>query len=217
MMKSPYPQESWSFTKRRNWLFWATKMAGRVFLHLFFHLETLGRENLPKESAFVLLAKHQRWEDIPLLGLATPRALYYVAKYELFKNPLSNWFLGSLGGIPLNRQRPVASRRSLGAIIEYLKRGEGVVVFPEGTYYRNKMGPGRHGILRLVSSRVALPYIPVGIHYSEGGYRTRVKIHFGIPAFGDPSIDVSGFLNQMMKEIAYLSELEPYGCEGSGP
>ena len=95
----------------------------------FFRLETDGIENLPQKSAFILLAKHQRWEDIPLLSLATPIPLYYVAKYDLFKNPISNWFLRSLGGIPLNRQRPLESRRSLQAIIGFLKKGEGVVVF----------------------------------------------------------------------------------------
>lgn len=50
----------------------------------------------------------------------------YVAKHELFTNPLSNWFLGSLGGIPLNRDRPLESRRSIRAMIEFLREGEGV-------------------------------------------------------------------------------------------
>ena len=73
----------------------------------FFRLDVLGLDHLPRDSAFILLCKHQRWEDIPLLGLASPRPLYFIAKYELFKSRLGSRFFGSLGGIPLNRQRPL--------------------------------------------------------------------------------------------------------------
>jgi 1-acyl-sn-glycerol-3-phosphate acyltransferase len=192
---------------RKNWIFWTTKTVGRVLLLPFFHLETHGIENLPQESAFILLPKHQRWEDIPLLGLATPRPLYYIAKYDLFKNPLSNWFLRSIGGIPLNRQRPLESRRSLQAMIEFLKKGEGVVVFPEGTYYRNKMGPGHVGIVRLILSHLSLPFIPVGISYLEKGARTLVRINFGKALYADSAVSAGSFLDNAMREIGVLSGL----------
>ena len=54
-----------------------------------------------------------------------------------------------------------------------------MVVFPEGTYYKNHMGPGHAGMIRLILSRLSLPFIPVGIHYAPDGMRTRVKIVFG--------------------------------------
>lgn len=192
---------------RKNWVFTITKAASRVLLAPFYHLETDGTDNLPQETSFILLPKHQRWEDIPLLSLATPRPLYYVARYDLFENPVSNWFLRSLGGIPLNRQRPVESRRSLQAILECLKRGEGVVVFPEGTYYRNTMGPGRVGIVKLILARFSVPFIPVGICYSRKRTRTLVRINFGRAFFPDPGASASTFLDKVMKEIAALSGL----------
>jgi 1-acyl-sn-glycerol-3-phosphate acyltransferase len=192
---------------RKNWVFWITKIASRILLSPFFRLEIGGIENLPHKSAFILLPKHQRWEDIPLLSLATPRPLYYVAKYDLFKNSFSNWFLRSLGGIPLNRQRPLESRQSLQAMIEFLKKGEGVAVFPEGTYYRNKMGPGHVGIVRLILYKFPLPFIPVGMNYSGKGARTLVRIRFGKAFYLDSSVSASSFLDNMMKEIAGLSGL----------
>jgi 1-acyl-sn-glycerol-3-phosphate acyltransferase len=192
---------------RRYWVFWITKAAARIFLSPFFRLEIWGRENLPNRSAFILLPKHQRWEDIPLLSLATPRSLYYVAKYDLFENPFSNWFLRSLGGIPLNRQRPLESRGSLQALIEYLKGGEGVVVFPEGTYYKSSVGPGRIGVVRLIVSRFSLPFIPVGIHYSRKGIRTLVQVNFGRAVRPHSASSASAFLDKVMKQIAALSGL----------
>jgi len=193
--------------ERKGWVFWITKTVGRVVLSPFFCLKAVGVKNLPQKSAFILLPKHQRWEDIPLLGLATPRPLHYIAKSELFINPLSNWFLRSLGGIPLNRQRPLESRHSLKSFISLLREGEGAVVFPEGTYYNNKMGPGHVGMIRLILSRVTPPFIPVGVRYSRKGFRILVHIKYGKPFYAEPGTSPGVLLDHMMKQIAELSGL----------
>ena len=174
----------------------------------FFALEVSGREGLPDRSAFVLFPKHQRWEDIPLLGLAATRPLYYIAKYELFKNPFSRWYLTSLGGMPLNRRRPLESRASLRGMFHLLSAGEGVVVFPEGTYYRGRMGQGRIGLVRLILSRVSLPFIPVGITYAPRKGRIPVRIRFGEPLYAGPDTAPKEFLQRMMRQIALLSGIQ---------
>ncbi|MBL7210747.1 MAG: 1-acyl-sn-glycerol-3-phosphate acyltransferase [Desulfobacteraceae bacterium] len=204
------------FLGRKDWLFWGVRCLGKVLLSPFFRIDTQGEENLPRNSPFVLLPKHQRWEDIPILGIATPNPLYYVAKYELFTNPLGSWFLKSLGGIPLNRNRPLESRRSIRAMIEFLREGEGVVVFPEGTYYRGRMGPGHVGMIRLILSRLTLPFIPLGINYSKKGFRTFVRLRFGKPFHADPTAYPNSFLEQMMRQIAELSALAQGPTQASG-
>ena len=193
--------------ERKGWVFWITKTVGRVVLSPFFRLKADGVKNLPQKSAFILLPKHQRWEDIPLLGLATPRPLHYIAKSELFTNPLSNWFLRSLGGIPLNRQRPLESRHSLKSLVSLLREGEGAVVFPEGTYYSNKMGPGHVGMIRLILSRVTPPFIPVGVRYSRMRFRILVQVNYGKPFYAESGTSPSALLDHMMKQIEELSGL----------
>jgi len=195
---------------RKNWLVWMAKIAGRLVFSPFFRLEIEGTEKIPKHRAFVLLPKHQRWEDIPLIGIATPRPLYYVAKFELFRNPISRCVLKSLGAIPLNRQKPMESRESLNMVLHLLEKQEGVVIFPEGTYYRDRMGPGYAGMVRLILSRSSPPFIPVGVNYIRKGFQTLVRVKFGNAFFAGPDISASNFLDQMMKEIADLSGLEPY-------
>lgn len=184
-----------------------TKITAGLFLSPFFSIKTSGLENLPIKSAFILLPKHQRWEDIPLLSLATSRSLYYIAKHELFLNPLSRWLLCSLGGIPLNREHPLESRRSIKMMLEFLKNGEGVVIFPEGTYFRNKMGPGYAGLIRMVLSRVTLPFIPVGMTYSKKRLRTVIRISFGMPVYGNSYGNANRLFNHIIKDIALLSGL----------
>jgi len=181
-------------------------MIARACLGPFFRLRVWGLGNLPTSSAYVLLVKHQRWEDIPLLGLAVPHPLYYVAKAELFRSPWVGRSLAWLGGIPLNRQRPVESRRSLRRIVEHLHEGEGMVIFPEGTYCPNRMGPGQTGLVRMVLARTRPPFLPVGMRYSEGARRT-VDIRIGEPAPAEAGRQVGPFVDRMMEEIARLSGL----------
>jgi 1-acyl-sn-glycerol-3-phosphate acyltransferase len=185
----------------------ATKLIAKCFFSLLYTLDIEGDAYLPRKSGFILLPKHQRWQDIPLIALATPRPLYYIAKHELFKNPVSDWFMRSLGGIPLNREKPLKSRVELRTMVRHLTSGEGVVVFPEGTYYRGKMGPGKGGIVRLIISRFSLPLIPVGIRYAHEGLRSRVSIRFGRALFPEKTRQPSHILNRVMTNIATLSGL----------
>jgi len=180
-------------------VYFIIKAAARIFLAPFFEIRVIGQENLPERGAFILLPKHQRWEDIPLLGLASPVPLYYVAKNELFLNRLSNWLMRSLGGIPLDRRRPMGSRSSIKTVVGLLKEGAGVVVFPEGTYYRNCVGSGHVGLIRLIHSRIEVPFVPVGIRYSGKGVRKRVEIKFGKTVSWESSTEPEEFLASAMK------------------
>jgi 1-acyl-sn-glycerol-3-phosphate acyltransferase len=155
----------------------------------------------------VLLCKHQCWQDIPLLSLAIPWPLYYVAKHELFVHPLCRWFVSSLGGVPLNRKRPLASRNSIRRIIRLIEEGERIVVFPEGTYYKNTVGPGHSGIIRAIQARAEVSFVPVGIHYGREKMRKRVRIRFGEPLLAGGSRGIDEFLVCAMREIAELSSL----------
>jgi 1-acyl-sn-glycerol-3-phosphate acyltransferase len=133
--------------------------------------------------------------------------LYYVAKEELFRSRLSNWFMTSLGGIPLDRRRPLASRNSIRSVVALLGSGAAVVVFPEGTYHKNCMGAGYIGLIRLIRSRIEVPFIPVGIHYSPKGMRRAVDMRFGRAIPWEFSKTAEEFLAAAMQEIRTLSML----------
>jgi 1-acyl-sn-glycerol-3-phosphate acyltransferase len=190
-----------------NLLIILTKFLSGLLVRALYQVKREGLEQLPKGSAFVLLPKHQRWLDIPLIGWATPRPLYYMAKYELFLNPLVGWYLAAIGGIPINRAKPLASRRSLLRMFVHLNHGAGIVIFPEGTYYNNHLGRGRAGLIKMIRARLPVPFIPVGIRYAERKGRGLVKIKFGKPMLPEAGLTTELFLENIMKEIAILSEL----------
>jgi 1-acyl-sn-glycerol-3-phosphate acyltransferase len=195
-------------TKRIDPIYRLTRLLSRSSLWPLFAVRGEGAHHLPEAGGFVLLPKHQRWEDIPLLALACPRPLYYVAKTELFGTDLKRRIVTALGGIPLDRQRPMSSRDHLRSMRAVLSSGEGIVVFPEGTYYPGRMGYGRIGVVRMLLSRVEVPFIPVGIRYDRGSWRTRVHIRFGEGVFRPSKSVTVDFAGRLMREIATLSGLD---------
>jgi 1-acyl-sn-glycerol-3-phosphate acyltransferase len=191
--------------KRSTAAYLAVKLILKLLLFPFFRLEVSGLRNLPRNSAFILLPKHQRWEDIPFTGFAVPRQLYFIGKQELFKTSFTDRFFKAIGGIPLNRQKPIASRRYLMASIRMLEKGEGLVLYPEGTYFRKKMGPGHTGMLRFILARLSMPLIPVGIRYSLAGWRIHVKVAIGRVTYQRPFETADRLLLRLMGEMAALS------------
>ena len=183
------------------------KLISKAVLSPFFKLNIRGIENIPEKGSFVLLPKHNRWEDIPLIAISLKRPLFFVAKQELFNNAVSGKFIAMLGGLPLDRLRPVRSRDTLISVQQKINIGEGIVVFPEGTYYKNQVGPGHSGLIKMLYSNIKTVFIPAGINYTGDGIKKTVSIIFGNPVKNDYFKNPEELFAHTMKEIAVLSGL----------
>jgi len=201
--------------ERRLPLYNLTKRLATFILWPLFKIRANGHFNIPKEGPFVILPKHQRWEDVPLISISIARPVYYMAKYELFINPLSRWLLSSLGGLPLNRSNPSDSISSVKKLFNLLEKGEGIVVFPEGTYYKKRVGRLHRGLIRMILARYKVPLIPVGITYSRPGQRILANIEIGRPVYTKASDDIDQSINLAFNEMARLSGLKNYIGEDS--
>lgn len=187
-----------------------------VFFRLFFRYQIEGREHIPREGGVLIAANHASALDPPLLGCASPRQVYFMAKAELFSMPVLSWLLPRVGAFPVHRG--AADRSAIRSAIEYLKQGNAVVIFPEGTRTRTgELLPLQRGA-GLIALKAGVPVVPVGL---VGTFRP-LRIKNGIPRlnriivrFGEP-IDLSEYagrdpkeaveeINQrMMKSIAAL-------------
>ncbi len=196
--------------RRSDVLFFIIYRLGFLCFHSIYRIRVDGRENLPPGAA-VVLPKHQFWTDIPLVGLALEKPASYVAKHELFLYPLVRQFLTWLGGVPINRLDPVKTLGSFRYVEKLLQAGERIILFPEGTYYPNTLGPAKHGFVRAIlrfQKRMvsgAIPFIPMGIRYEEGGIRTRVCIRIGTPVYCADESKAREFTERIVEEIGRLS------------
>jgi 1-acyl-sn-glycerol-3-phosphate acyltransferase len=62
------------------WFYLGLRWLTGQTLQRYFRLQVEGLEHWPQQGAAVICPKHQRWEDVPIVGLTFPRPLYYVAK-----------------------------------------------------------------------------------------------------------------------------------------
>jgi 1-acyl-sn-glycerol-3-phosphate acyltransferase len=202
--------------RRINFLYRFIIVMGYVCFHSIYRLRVEGRENIPSEGPAVILPKHQFWTDIPIVGLAVSRPMNYIAKQELFIYPVVRHFLSSVGAVPIDRLNPVKTLDSFRYVEQLLQQGEAMVLFPEGTYYPNSMGRGKHrfiqSLLRIQGKRgwsgeKAIPFIPMGIQYRGNKFRPEVYVKIGRPLFAQGESEAMEFTRRITGDIAKLSGL----------
>jgi 1-acyl-sn-glycerol-3-phosphate acyltransferase len=203
--------------RRSNLLYKLIRTVSYPCLHSVYRISVEGKENIPGEGPGILLPKHQFWTDIPVVGLAAWRPVSYVAKQELFVYPGVRQFITALGGIPLDRVKPLKTLDSFRHLEKILQEGEFVVIFPEGTYYPHSMGRGKHRLIERIlrfqekkgwQDARPIPFIPMGIGYLEKKARTEVRVRIGRPLFAGRKTDAQEFTQAIVQEIARLSGLQ---------
>jgi 1-acyl-sn-glycerol-3-phosphate acyltransferase len=179
---------------------------GRVFT-----LRVEGLEHLPAHGPVIICPKHQRWEDIPVIGMALPPLPHYIAKVELFRQPVVREFIGALGGVPVDRQNPRATLSSFRRLLPLLTQGAFIVVFPEGTYVTGRVGPGKHRLIQLLLKLQGqeglgfLPFVPVGVAYEPRAWGYTVHVKLGPPLMAPGPRQAQALTDALMDHIARLS------------
>lgn len=132
----------------------------KVFCATFFKLHTQGRENVPDRSPLVLICNHQSFLDPVLCGIFVKRPLYFLARDTLFKG-LFGRLITSVNTIPVKRGE--ADLATMRVVIDKLKQGHGLCLFPEGTRTRDgKITAFKPGF-GLICRRGAAAVVPVVI------------------------------------------------------
>jgi 1-acyl-sn-glycerol-3-phosphate acyltransferase len=132
---------------------------------LYFRMQRMGREHLPRRGPLILAANHRSFLDPFVIGMLVRRPVYYMAKRELFARRWQAWLLSSLGAFPVDRG--ASDSEAIDTARAILKRGDCVVVFPEGTRVRpGPLGAPRRGVGRLALETGA-PVAPIAVIGTE--------------------------------------------------
>lgn len=148
---------------------WAWNLAVPVVKPLLLATTTrewVGGENIPESGGFILALNHVSHVD-PLMAAHLVydhgRLPRYLAKSGLFRTRIGAFFFTAAGQIPVERLTRNAAGAYDAAVVA-VRRGECVVVYPEGTITRDPGGwpmTGKSGAARIALA-TGCPVIPVG-------------------------------------------------------
>jgi len=145
---------------------WFCKIFLKPIVDKFLVKEVKGLENIPKTN-FILVANHQSHLDQIATGyVCVPRRFHMIGQVDRYSG-LTKLFLYLVyfiaGVIPLNRKNEESKKRATEEAIKILKKGDILVIYPEGTRTRTgEIGKGKLGIAKIFL-RTGIPILPVGI------------------------------------------------------
>ena len=149
----------------------------------------------PLPGAVMYVANHISWLDIELMH--SQRAISFVAKSEIARWPLVGWLATRAGTIYHQRGSTHSMSAVMDRVVERLRAGRPVGIFPEG-------GTGRGDEVRTFHARIfqaaldaGVPVQPVALRYGRDG-RQDPGVPFGVKEsfagnffrlLGHPSMD----------------------------
>lgn len=150
------------------------------------NLQVIGHENVPKRGGAVFGGNHRHGRDPVVVGASIKRALYFMAKkelwtpqYEVHLPLIGDTSAGKIAGVfnafPVDRKEP--ERETLEYIDSLVKDGKAVYIFPEGSRYEDEdaqekilrgpeLGP-LHNSAGWLAVRNDVEIVPVGIKIVE--------------------------------------------------
>lgn len=189
---------------------------GRLVCYLFstflFPIKVSGKKNIPAEGGFIVASNHVSYLDPIVVGVACPRKLNYMARHELFLNPLFGAILYKVNAFPVKRNS--ADIKAMKEAIQRVgKKGQGLLVFPEG----RRGAPGlkltpQAGVGFLVR-KLGVPVIPAFVSGSEHALPkgakfirpSRVYVSFGKQVHFTEGMSPHEIAQHIMDDIRHLS------------
>ncbi len=175
------------------------KKVCNAFVQIFFPYKLIGKEKV-KDGACVLVGNHYRIWDIVHMACVTDEKVHFIAKQEIFENKFLAHLCDIVEAIPVSRDGQDA--KAVMIALRYLKKGEKISMFPEGTRNRTKeeLLPLKGGAA-LFAIKAKAPIYPVMCVRKTRLFR-RTKVIVG------DAVDLSAFYDRKMAAEDYAEAEE---------
>jgi 1-acyl-sn-glycerol-3-phosphate acyltransferase len=145
-------------------------------------LKVYGKDRVPRDSGLVIASNHFHWLDPAVLGVASPRVIYYMAKIEAHRVPGFGAFIRAFGCFPVRRGE--SDRDAVRTMRRIVAEGHALGMFVEGTRQRSGVPGEVQPGAAMVALQESVPLIPVAIHGSQcwrPGSTQPVSVAWGEP------------------------------------
>ncbi len=182
----------------------------RILLKLgFVRCRVTGVEKLDPNRGYVLVSNHASYFDTPAILSTIPLQFRFFAKRGLFSIPLLGGHLRRAGHLPVIRDDPRASLKTMGEGARIVsERNVSLLLFPEGGRTPKQMRPFREGAA-YIAIKAGVPAVPIALlntrkilpmhsMFVRGG---EVEVLVGDPIeTAGMSLRDRGALNQMLQD-----------------
>jgi len=201
--KDPRPAEQfqrfheWTRTHRPGWTYGFVRIVMTPLAWFLYRGRALGTPNVPAHGPFILAPNHFSNMDHFFCGVFLRRKVQFMAKSQLFGNPVLDYVFRIGGAFPVRRGHH--DEEAFITAHSILDRGGCVCMYCEGGRSRSShLGEPRRGVGRLALES-GVQVVPVAIHGSSGVRRwkrlrfPRVTIQFGeplvFPVVAEPTLE----------------------------
>lgn len=173
-----YPWLGWVWRRRilRNW--------SASLLHIFsVRIAIANDDPLHDLRHGLIVTNHISWLDVFVLNAVVP--MHFVAKSEVRRWPVLGWLCARAQTLFIERGNARSAARINVQLVELLKRGECLAVFPEGTTTDGAGVAHFHFSLLQPAIDAGVPVHPIAIRYQdENGQRSSVAAYIDDLSFG---------------------------------
>jgi 1-acyl-sn-glycerol-3-phosphate acyltransferase len=180
----------------------------------FMRVRVEGLEQLDPNGAYVFVANHGSFMDIPALLASLPQQFRFFAKKGLFKIPFLGTHLKRAGHLPVDRSSPRASLKTMMEAARIISsRGVSVLNFPEGGRSAEGLREFKEGPA-YIAIKAGVPVVPVAliglrellpmgsIHLKSG--KVLVRVGAPIPTKALEASDRLELTQRLHREISAL-------------
>jgi 1-acyl-sn-glycerol-3-phosphate acyltransferase len=146
----------------------AYRIMRRIFttvMWVLFRPKVSGKEHVPSSGPVILAPVHRSFADFGFTAFCTRRKLFFMTKDSMWERKWLGRLLLYVGAFPVHRES--ADREALQRAEEVLKRGECLVLFPEGTRRQGAVIENLMEGAAFLSARTGAPIVPIGIGGSD--------------------------------------------------
>ena len=144
-----------------NKYFLVIKLIGWIF-KLVYRIKFVNLENRPPEGTpFIVCSNHSHFFDPVPIGLAFKQQIHFMAKKEAFQTPFLRGVCKIMGAYSV--ERGTGDISAIKKSIEYLRNGECIGIFPQGTrcpYIDLKETEPKDGF-GMIAARAGVGIVPV--------------------------------------------------------
>ena len=156
----------------RSLLYEVCRVLAWLLLHTILPVRYEHLERIQGDAPFIMIGNHLSNMDPIIAALAVKRyQIHFLAKKELGKVQIANWFLTKLHTIFVDRHN--SDMEAMRACMKVVRGGGVLGIFPEGTRHHEGLMEEIESGVALIALRSGVPLIPV---YIQGKLRLFRKL-----------------------------------------